>query len=770
VADIELFSENVADSPVPDTPSAKPDKGMSLEDLEKLLSEVQDQPSWRNAADEEAAYYDNYQWNEAEIQELQDRTQPALTTNLIAPTINLLIGMEAKNRTDLVVKPDEDEDIETAEAMNVKYKEAMRSSGFNSACAKAYADQIKVGLGFMEIAWSTNPMESRYRTDYVHRGEIHWDWRARKDDLSDARYVLRRKWMDVDYAAQVFPKHAAMIKTLTRERPEWDPALTGDSGGPVSLTDDQFENLTRASTLRRDFNIEEDTWLNTDRKRVCIYEVWYRKWETVNIIRYQNDMVTEYDPGNSFHLNALAGGVAEIEKAVIPKVFLSWWAGPYRMYDVPSPYPHNYFPYIPFWGYREDASRSPYGLIRSMRSPQDEVNARRVKMMWLLSTKRVIMESDALYGSEEQVRAEVSRPDAFIILDSERPNKSPDDLRIETDLNLSQQQFQVLQDAKQNIQDVAGVYQSMLGQESAAESGVAIANLIEQGSTTIAGLNQNFSDAKRRCGELLLSLVKSDIGRNKLSIKVKQEFAPSKVIDLNVPTTDEYGNSIISNDISRTRLHVALEEMRSTPSHRAQQLQMLLDASKNLTPEVQGKLMPLVVQALDIPGRDELAEHMRQIAGLSPDVDKMSPEEKAAYEESMEREKRMKQYEEDKIRYEMELEKAKVEEIKARTISHNVEAAYAAMQAASLVGTTPTTAAAADEILAGAGWVDKNGPPSIASNAVKKGPEPLPGEAEKNTSPMFPPRPQTASVPPIPQGAPENAPPPGAFTGMETLE
>lgn len=56
------------------------------------------------------AYYDGDQLPPEVLQVLKDRGQPMTIHNLIAPTVDGVLGMEAKTRTDLVVMSDEPDD------------------------------------------------------------------------------------------------------------------------------------------------------------------------------------------------------------------------------------------------------------------------------------------------------------------------------------------------------------------------------------------------------------------------------------------------------------------------------------------------------------------------------------------------------------------------------------------------------------------------------------------------------------------------------------
>ena len=117
--------------------------------------------------------------------------------------------------------------------------------------------------------------------------------------------------------------------------------------------------------------------------------------------------------------DAVASGFIEPVSAVIGKVRLAWFMGPHKLSDGPSPYPHNKFPYVPFWGKREDRTGVPFGLIRGMMFLQDEVNARIAKMQWGLASVRTTRTEGAVIDDDDTFRQEVARPDADIVLDPE---------------------------------------------------------------------------------------------------------------------------------------------------------------------------------------------------------------------------------------------------------------------------------------------------------------------------------------------------------------
>lgn len=586
-------------------PTAEELKNTALprEEVEQFLFELRDQPHWRREADQASDFYDGNQLTQEDVERLQERGQPPLITNIIKPTIDTVLGLEAKSRSDWRVRPEDNDECEDdlAEGLSVKLKHAEIESRADRAVSDAYAAQIKAGLGWVEVSREHDPFKCPYRVRYVHRREIFWDWRAEQPDLCDARYLIRRRWLELDHAIALMPQYASLFRMTTGGWAGFDPLMEQDS------------KLVQGWEVERDTRLNATDWRDTERNRVCMYEIWYRKWVRGYIMTLPNGTVLEADFNNPRHNEAIVAGIAQIKQATFQKVRLAWYCGPHFLYDVPSPYKHNQFPYVPFFGHREDLTGVPYGLIRTMISPQQEVNARKSKMLWSLNSRRVITDSDAV---KDHARAanEVSRPDAYVILDANRkPNST---FRVEPGGDLATQQFQVMQEAKQEIAEASGIHKSMQGQQSGASSGLAINSLIEQGMNTLAEINDNFRYARRLVGEMLFELVKQNLmqGPSKVTIGEGQR---KKVIMLNQPAMDpQTGRPVMVNDVAKVKAKIVLDDVPSTPTYKMQQLQMLTEITKSLPPQLQGFVIDFVIEATDMPKRHELADRLRQAVGI----------------------------------------------------------------------------------------------------------------------------------------------------------
>jgi hypothetical protein len=684
--------------------------GLSLAALENLLSDLQYQPEWRKEADICGDYYDAHQLKAERLATMERLGIPPLVTNLIGPVIDSVLGMEAKTRTDWrVIEADEASEVpeEILLALNAKLNEAERMSRADRAISDAYASFIKAGVGWVEVSRAVDAMAYRYKVDFVHRNEMWWDWRAKQPDLSDGRYLVRKRRFDHDILIAMMPEHEKLIRWTTADRfKSWQYETMDRLNDP---------DLAYAAHLERTTNIDENEWRDADRKRATLFEVWYRTWQRGYVSTLPNGKVIPFNKQNPEHVAAVQQGlISPPELRVYSSLRVAFYLGPHRLYDFPTPYPHNHFPYVPFFGYKEDNSGIRYGMIRRMISPQDVVNSADAKMHALLNAKRIEADSDAIdtrYNTWKQVVDQVSSPNAVVFLDPQKPNRR---FKVFTDFQLSAQQFSRRQQASQDIEKAAGIYKAALGDKGNSTSGVMTDSLVEQSNIMMAELNDNHAFGRRLVGEILFSLVHEDIKGVQMDVAYKKN-GKRQLVTLNKKTADESGKEIIENDISNIGVKVTLEDIPSTPSFKSQQLKVLSEVVKSLPPQMQALAVPAMIMLTDVPEKDDLAESIRKLAGIKPKLTDEQQEEADKQAEEAQKiaadlERRISEANvkllEEKVN---QLEKQN-KKIDAERLVKMVEAMYSALQSGQLVATIPQIAPVADEILKGAGYEEAEVP------------------------------------------------------------
>ncbi|HEN3614727.1 TPA: portal protein [Yersinia enterocolitica] len=595
----------------------------TLERLMDISSDIDHQPDWRTSANTACAYYDGDQLAPEVVAKLRERGQPLTQHNLIAPTIDGVLGMEAKTRTDLmVIADDPNEEMEImAEAVNAEFADACRLSGLNKARSDAYAEQIKAGLSWVEVRRNSDPFDNKFKVSTVHRNEVFWDWFSREADLSDCRWLMRKRWLDVDEVKGTFPDKSQIIDYSLNE---WKGFVD------TELATGQESDLISAYEEYQSWSRESTEWVTSNRKRVLLQVIYYRTFQRLPILQLSNGRVVEYDKNNVMHAVAVATDRVQITMARVSRIRESWFVGPHFIIDRPCTAPQGMFPLIPFWGYRKDKTGAPYGLACRAIPAQDEVNFRRIKLTWLLQAKRVIKDADATNMTDKQLAEEIERPDGVINLNPNRANKTTaaDALNIQQDFQVAQQQFQVMQESMKLIQDGLGVYSAFLGQDSNASSGVAISNLVEQGATTLAEINDNYQFACQQVGQLLLCYLLEELTKRRNYPVVINRDDPRKRKEVVLNAAEEAGR--MNNDVSRLRAHIALAPIQQTPAYKSQLAQRLSEVIVGLPPQIQVSVLDMWVELLDLPNKQEFVERIRGALGTPKSPDEMTPEEQQA--------------------------------------------------------------------------------------------------------------------------------------------
>lgn len=698
---------------------------VSLDEYTGWLEEIREQPEWRRKADREMDYCDGNQLDSDILARMKEIGIPPAVEPLMGPTIDGVLGLEVKSRGDWKVVPDSQTDSdEVADALNYKLHQAEAKSGADVACSNAFATQIKVGAGWAHVTREQDPFKFPYLVEDVHRNEIFWDWHA-KPDLSNARFLIRRKWFDKDIPKLMFQDKAELIEGASGGWLGMDySAFTGDADGHEI---DLFASLDQ----ERGWPIEDQDWRDISRRRVCLIECWYRRWERALVLKSPDGRVVEYDKRKQIHEIAVAEGIAVPEWAILSRVRLSWWIGPHKLSDKPSPHSHGKFPYVPFWGKKEDRTGAPFGLARGMMYLQDQINALHSKSQWNMSARRIVRTKGAVIGSDQQLRQEAARPDADIILD-ERAMAAGGIFRVETDLQLTEQQFKRLQDSRDGLRRVGGIYSEFQGQNSNTTSGVQFNSQVEQSNQSLADILDNFKTARAAVGDLLLSLIIEDsIGKQEDIFIAGRGIREDKRITINAPA-EENGIRYLNNDIERAKLSVVVDNVPSAASFKQQQLFSLSEAFKSAPAQFQPVMLPYLLALMDIPDREQLVKEIKAAAS-SATPEQIQEQIKKAVDDALAKARHAVDME--RLRQQQPLIEAQTQKTIAEAVNKAVEGFFSSTQAANQIAMNPAVAPMADAMLLSAGFKDSNAAPIIPS--VLAGVDAAQGFPQ-NTSPLFP--------------------------------
>lgn len=629
-------------------------------------------------------FYDNIQWDEEDAQALKERGQAPLTYNVISQTVNWIIGSEKRGRTDFNILPRGKEDAKPAERKTqlLKYLADVNRTPFHRS--RAFEDAVKVGIGWIEDGVTDEddgePIYSRYES----WRNMLWDSASTEYDLTDCRYVIRAKWVDLDVALAIFPERRELLERSAQvgDRLGYDLA-NGDE--VMDYAEDERElSVTHGSAIDN---------VDSRRDRVRLIEVWYRKPERVKKViggEFGGEVFTPDHPGQ---MKTLESGQAIVAERVMMRMHCAIMTTEGLLFDGQSPYRHNRFPFTPIWAYRRGRDGLPYGVIRGLKDIQEDINKRASKALFILSSNKIIADQDATDDWQELLD-EVARPDGVLRVKTGRR------FELAIDRELAPAHLELMGRSIQMIQQVSGVTDELMGRTTNATSGVAVQARQEQGAMSTSKLFDNLRFAVQVQGEKQLSLVEQYFTEQK-QFRITNSRGTPDYITVN--------DGMPENDIVRSKADFVISDADWRASMRQAQAEQLMEMMTRLPPQVAMVMLDLVIETMDLPNREELVKRIRQVTGQrDPDATELTPEEQQA----MQAQQAQQQMQQEMFMAELRAKIAKAvrDEVEAQAkaagiAKTNVETQAAAVNAAQTAMAAPGLLPVADGIMEEAGFV-----------------------------------------------------------------
>lgn len=730
------------DSPIPaDKASERAITGNALDSgrfvelhhmlLDQYTNEIDRQFDNRIEQAVEEDFYDNIQWREEDAQTLRDRGQVPLVYNVISASVDWITGTEKRTRTDWKILPRRKEDGKPAERKTqlMKYLSDVNRTPFHTS--RAFEDAVKVGIGWVEDGANYDSELETIYSRYESWRNILWDSSATELDLTDARYIFRSKWVDLDIGQAMFPKRKFLL--------ERSAAVSNDFLALDQYGDEAMDQKELSLDRNGQSTTSERATGGYQRKRVRIIEGWIRRPVPTDRLRGGMFSGEVYDARSPGHQASVGSGDAEIVTKPTMRMHVVVFTELGLLWHSPSPYRHNKFPFTPIWAYRRGRDGLPYGMIRRTKDIQEDINKRASKALHILSTNKVIMDKGAVDDVNEFIE-EVARPDAVIEVNTGKK------LELNADRELSQYQLELMSRSIAMVQQASGVTDESMGRTTNASSGIAIKRRQDQGSMASAKYFDNLFFTSQVRGEKLLSLIEQFMEEQK-SFRITNTRGKPEYIEINDGDPE--------NDIVRSKADFIISEEDWHASQREAAVEQLMETMTRFPPEVILVILDLVVENMDLPNREEIVKRIRAMTHQrDPDAEEPTPEEIAAQEQAAKQAQMqeaavaatLKKALADIAKTEADTKKsvAQADQIAAQNVSTNIDALVKALTAAMQTAQAPQIAPIADHILNEAGFVGSTGIDGPA--AAPQLPAPQPGAPK-----------QAGITPGLPQQAPAQA-------------
>jgi len=556
---------------------------------ERFKSAITAESEWRREAREDVEFYAGRQWDDSDKEALRKTRRPCLTINKIRPMLNLLSGYQRLNRYDPEFLPRTGDDLEKVKVARGVTKYLLDEVQFDYVESDAALKSWLTGRGWYHAYWKQDwhTGEKNIVIESVSPFDVYVDPECTKDDLSDAEYLCHARWVGKEKVKQVFPEASDWVESI------------------VSRYDQSEEEIECIGN--------EPLWYSVELQKARLVTMWYRHYET-----------EEYwvmPDGTEFtgDVRGMLAEVGEKRKRSKMSVRCGTFIGDLLLEDLESPYRHGNFPYILVNSYWLGEGDMPAGIVRDLKDPQRELNKRRSQMTHIMNTmaNRGWKVKKGTMTDAEKNRLESMGATPGVVIEYQG-DTAPQEFATD---QIPSVFFQVDRQSTDDLREISGINEAMLGTAPSSQSGRAKELDQRQAVTHITLLFDQMRAAKLR-------LMRQLWGRSGAPGLIPQFYTEPRIfriigengqpqfIGVNQPVqmgvNPITGQAIteVLNDLSTFDFDVIITDTPATPSQRTAAFYALLEMAKVGVPVPPD----MILEASDLPQKEEMKSRMMAAA------------------------------------------------------------------------------------------------------------------------------------------------------------
>ncbi|MEB3196811.1 MAG: hypothetical protein VKP62_06365 [Candidatus Sericytochromatia bacterium] len=554
-------------------------------------------------------FYAGEQWDEKQIQQLKREGRPPVVINQVFKAINNVSGKQRDMRLSWKVLPRGENDVLTAEAATRGAKYLEDATNFQQTESRCFKNAAIGPYGWAEVGYDeSDPTREPVYCEFVPWDEMLVDPFGQAEDLSDFRYLIRRKEVDLDLAIQAFPEHEEALRLAVVDRKD-------DLTDQVAFDYGQVDT----GTYGRGLIGELDT--TTRRPRVLLREHHWWEYKQELYLMLPDGEQVDYDGNDPLALYALQLG-ARVMQGRMKCFYRAIMAGDRLLSAEKSELPLRTYPYVCLWAFR-DHNRRPYGLVETMLWPQRELNVNRSRANESMRSRWFVYQRDALGGShtEQQVAQMLARSNFALEVNN------LGGVQMGSDKGDLGGWMNLMETSRREVDDLAGQNATAYGDpDSTAKSGRAKAMQIAQQNVNLGELWDNWRQFRQRCGELMLALAihywspekwsriveRSVLNENQEALRkaaLGQVGAPPEA------DVSWVGRAVVGIN-SLFRYDLKIDDQAETSTERQVAMQQATDLIGMLPDPAKVAIVPDILRMSDFPGKDEMAAKAE--AALNP--------------------------------------------------------------------------------------------------------------------------------------------------------
>lgn len=607
-----------------------PDPGRNIfkhPDLKQMQSWVYESMwasrEWRRQSWRCQELYDGgaAQWTQADWNDAKDAGITPITVNRTFPTLNLVLGYQILNQFDVIAKGRTYADTELGNIMSEGIQFVTDQCGGQFLIQEAFRDAIIPGIGCLAPGLNSDPRKEKVMYERLDWKETNWDpfsspwWSPER-----TRYVYKQRWMDLDDLKVLFWEKRKEIEEQFHE-------FTSKVSRYNDIVDFEDEGAWVEEHIK---SLSGTDWTDEQRRRVRPIELWYPIPEKALFALFADGRYIELKDDMPLSMQyQIVQSSQQVVSSIVRKMKVCTFFGDVILQQVPSPFPHDQFPVVPFVGYI-DRYGFPYGVPFQIEGMQEEVNKRRSMAMALLKSRRVYAEQDAAPDPAglERLYEEANKLDGFMVLKPGAMGQGK--FKIVENSELAPSQVNLMASTENEINEIVGANLAAMGYESNETSGIAIEKRQRQAAIVVAPLFENQRRSLKMLGEQTASNIQGFwTGEKVLRITDKLTSA-ERFVEINKMIQGPDGAYVVKNNIAQVRVDIIVSESPQTDTMREKNMEMIIEAVKKSPPETIPQLMFVFFELSSLPNKQQILAKIQPLLGVSPEDEEMTAEERKA--------------------------------------------------------------------------------------------------------------------------------------------
>lgn len=619
--------------------------------------EAMNHPLWktymREAPEDEGFYIGgDLQWSHEgsleDLRALRARNRTTVTRNHIQPIVDVLTGFERQNQYDLkaVAQGQHDIDADDAEQLSWLLKFVQDQTNCQEVQSEVFEDGIIRGMAAVEVGinWQNDPVNGEIEVKRLQPGiDVVWDPHWKEYDLSDARYVIKFKWLYVEDVVAQYPEHEALILAAldsldldmgyalgNNETSQGEPA--NPYGGVTNHpTEDIDSELIMYDPLGR---------------RLLVLEVYHRTytiaWVCVNAESGQKQECATLDEAEKIiAADPVRWRKEKRTKRIIRRGVVIPATVQTLEEDDDTPYENDTdaYPIVPYVAKRK--GRHVYGVVRNLKDPQRVENKKMSQILDILgryANMRMMYQRGSI---EDPRQLEVNSTAPLAV--NPTGTQMPPTYLVPPLGDLLNALVGISANNEQVLKTISGINTDLLGQKADDTSGIAIARRQAQGQTIATVYFDNLKRTRRLMGQRLAKRVQQVMTTEQVMRLTDRQTGETRTVMLNPLDAKRFsddksyqdwrnkqrdaGRPFVLRDVSALKFDVTISESPSTPSARQTALLALLEIAGKFPPVIPA-ILEQALKLADIPDRQDILARVARIpevAALAQDPQPQGP-------------------------------------------------------------------------------------------------------------------------------------------------